>query len=188
MSDSQETIKQMIKMIEQEAKDKADMIREDAKHRSQIERNRIYKEEREKLIREFAKRKEEDANTAKTDRSKQINENRLMVQEGRMKLMHKLQDEVMEALKHELKDKTKYSRLMKDLIVQVVSLLTQGLIRLMEDEVKVRCRAEDISVVKGIASDAAKEYSKFIKQETGTERTVKIEVVEAHPLEKKDTE
>lgn len=126
MSDSQETIKQMIKMIEQEAKDKADMIKEDAKHRSQIERNRIYKEEREKLIREFAKRKEEDANTAKTDRSKQINENRLMVQEGRMKLMHRLQDEVLEALKKELKDKSKLTALLKDLIVQVVWLVNPG--------------------------------------------------------------
>lgn len=58
----------------------------------------------------------------------------------------------------------------------------------MEDEVKLRCRAEDVSIVKGVISDAAKEYSKFIKQETGAERTVKIEVVEAHPLEKKDTE
>ena len=56
----------MIKMIEQEAKERADMIREDAKHRLQIEKNRIYKEEREKLIKEFKKREEEDTVTKRT--------------------------------------------------------------------------------------------------------------------------
>lgn len=61
MTDSQDTIKQMIKMIKQEASDKAEMIREDAKHRLQIEKNRIYKEERDKLIKEYKKKEEEDA-------------------------------------------------------------------------------------------------------------------------------
>lgn len=50
----------MIKMIEQEAKEKASQIEEDAKHRLQIEKNRIYKEDREKLIKEFQKREEND--------------------------------------------------------------------------------------------------------------------------------
>ena len=50
----------MIKMIEQEAKEKAESIREEAKHRLQIEKNKIYKEERDKLIKEYKKREEED--------------------------------------------------------------------------------------------------------------------------------
>jgi hypothetical protein len=60
MTDSQETIRQMIKMIDQEAKEKANQIAEEAKHRLQIEKNRIYKEDREKLIKEFQKREEND--------------------------------------------------------------------------------------------------------------------------------
>jgi vacuolar-type H+-ATPase subunit E/Vma4 len=66
MSDSQDTIRQMIKMIEQEAKEKATAITEDAKHRLQIEKNRIYKEEREKLIKEYEKKVENDAVTKRT--------------------------------------------------------------------------------------------------------------------------
>lgn len=50
MADSSETINQMIKLIKQEAKEKAEAIEEDGKHRMQIEKNKIYKEEREKLI------------------------------------------------------------------------------------------------------------------------------------------
>ncbi len=60
MTDSQDTIRQMIKMIEQEAKEKAESIKEEAKHRLQIEKNKIYKEERDKLIKEYKKREEED--------------------------------------------------------------------------------------------------------------------------------
>jgi BioD-like phosphotransacetylase family protein len=64
MADSAETINQMIRLIQQEAREKAEVINEDAKHRLQIEHNRIYKEEREKLIKEFRK-KEEDEVVAK---------------------------------------------------------------------------------------------------------------------------
>lgn len=56
----------MIKMIDQEAKEKANQIAEDAKHRLQIEKNRIYKEEREKLIKEFQKREDNDIVIKKT--------------------------------------------------------------------------------------------------------------------------
>lgn len=66
MTDSQDTIKQMIKMIEQEAKEKAETIKEDAKHRLQIDKNRIYKEEREKLMKEYEKKEEEDVILRKT--------------------------------------------------------------------------------------------------------------------------
>jgi vacuolar-type H+-ATPase subunit E/Vma4 len=66
MTDSQETIRQMIKMIEQEAKEKAQNISDDAKQRLQIEKQRVYKEEREKLIKEFKKKEENDAVQSKT--------------------------------------------------------------------------------------------------------------------------
>ena len=56
----------MIKMIEQEAKEKAQNISDDAKQRLQIEKQRVYKEEREKLIKEFKKKEENDAVQSKT--------------------------------------------------------------------------------------------------------------------------
>lgn len=51
--------------------------------------------------------------------SRMINENRLRLQEERMNLIEKLKDEVLVSLKEELKDKNKYKKLMKELIVQV---------------------------------------------------------------------
>jgi hypothetical protein len=53
--------------------------------------------------------------------------------------------------------------------------------------VKLRCRKEDTDVIKSVIADAQKEYSEFVKRETGQDMNVKIEVVETVPLEEKDT-
>lgn len=56
---------------------------------------------------------------AKSENSKSVNENRLVVQKGRLELMDTLKEEVLAHLKKELQDKTKYKKLIKELIVQV---------------------------------------------------------------------
>lgn len=58
----------------------------------------------------------------------------------------------------------------------------------MEEEVKLRCLPRDNEVVRSVLSEAEKEYSDFIKQETGMELKVKVELVDTVPLEKRDTE
>lgn len=58
----------------------------------------------------------------------------------------------------------------------------------MEDDIKLRCLPKDNDVVKSVLTEAAQEYSEFLKKETGMQKTVKIELVESVPLEKKDTE
>lgn len=56
-----------------------------------------------------------------SETSKTINQNRLKLQEERMNLIEKLKEEVLVGLKEELKDQKKYRKLIKELIVQVVS-------------------------------------------------------------------
>lgn len=58
----------------------------------------------------------------------------------------------------------------------------------MEDDIKLRCLPKDNEVIKSVLKDAAREYSEFLKKETGMEKTVTIELVESVPLEKRDTE
>lgn len=62
------------------------------------------------------------------------------------------------------------------------------MIRLLETEVKLRCKAEDVQMVKGLIPEVQKEYSEFMKKETGEDTKVTIEVVDHVPLEKADTE
>jgi vacuolar-type H+-ATPase subunit E/Vma4 len=49
----------------------------------------------------------------------------------------------------------------------------------MEDDIKLRCLPKDNEVVKSVISEAAQEYSDFLKKETGIQKTVKIELVES---------
>jgi vacuolar-type H+-ATPase subunit E/Vma4 len=94
MTDSSDTIKQMIKLIDQEAREKADSIVEDGRHRMQIEKNKIYKEEREKLIKLYKKKEDDEIVRAKTTKSRIINENRLKIQNNRNTYVEKLKAEI----------------------------------------------------------------------------------------------
>ena len=113
MTDSGETIKQMIKLIEQEAREKAQAIEEDGKHRMHIEKNKKIKEEREKVLKEFKKMEESEIVRAKTQKSRIINRNRLEVQTNRNELVKKLKLEIEESLKNKFKDKAVYKELLK---------------------------------------------------------------------------
>jgi len=56
----------------------------------------------------------------------------------------------------------------------VTKLIVQGLLMLLEDEVKVRCRESDDAVVSGCLSAAASEYAKVLKTEAGATKSVKL--------------
>lgn len=97
-----------------------------------------------------------------------------------MELINELKEEVMEALKKQLQDQQKFKALMKDLIVQ-------GLIRLMEPKVNLRCRTEDLKVVKSIIRDAEDEYCEFIKKELNETHECTVEICEDVPLTSSET-
>jgi hypothetical protein len=104
-----------------------------------------------------------------------------------MALIKKLEGEVLAHLKSELQSKDKFKKLIKELIVQVLAT-HQGLIRLMEEDVKLRCRTEDTDVVRSVLKEAAGEYADFLKKETGLDKRVTLELVEKVPLDRHETE
>ncbi len=55
-------------------------------------------------------------------------------------------------------NKDEYKTLLKDVILQ-------GLIKLMEAEVCLKCRKSDEELVKSVMNDAAKEYKALMKKE-----------------------
>jgi hypothetical protein len=57
----------------------------------------------------------------------------------------------------------------------------------MEPEIKMRCLPEDNDLVESVLSEAEKEYSEFMKQDTGVDRKVKIELVKTVPLTDAET-
>merc|ERR1712232_672659 len=57
----------------------------------------------------------------------------------------------------------------------VTKLITQGLLMFLENEVSIRCRQSDVSLVQSCLKDA-REYAKVIKKETGVDKSVNISV------------
>jgi ATP synthase (E/31 kDa) subunit len=66
-------------------------------------------------------------------------------------------------------------------------MIVQGLLRLMEKNIKLRCREEDNDVVDSILEDAISEYQTFIKEKTGKDYKCEITVVKSVPLKDSDT-
>merc|ERR1719189_1788500 len=58
----------------------------------------------------------------------------------------------------------------------ITNLITQGLLMLLEKDVKVRCRKEDVAKVQAALKGAEAAYSKVIKAETGKDLTVNLSV------------
>ena len=69
-----------------------------------------------------------------------------------------------------------YKKILLDLIVQ-------GALMLLESEVGILCRKEDVSIVKSVLDEAQKKYSSEIKTRTGgVVKTVKFFIEESRPL------
>jgi len=67
------------------------------------------------------------------------------------------------------KDQTKYQQIIADLIVQ-------GLLRLLEPVITIRCREMDKSLVEAACPIAAKKYTEILNKECGVTKTVKLTV------------
>merc|ERR1712023_335912 len=56
----------------------------------------------------------------------------------------------------------------------LTKLIVQGMLMLLESEVSIRCREKDVPLVTACLAQAADEYSKVIKAETGAAKTCKL--------------
>jgi len=68
-----------------------------------------------------------------------------------------------------LSEKAEY----KDLLVK---LIAQGLLKLQEKKVKIKCREQDLKIVESIKGQAIKEYQDFMKKECNVTPKCEIEV------------
>ena len=91
----------------------------------------------------------------------------------RHELMKKLVDEALERLQTEIAqpDNPRYVQVIKDLIVQ-------GCIKFMEDKVQVKVREADLDMVQGMLEDCQTAYSDVMREQTGEEYSIEIELVE----------
>ena len=177
--EAERRITQMIQLIKQEAEEKAKMILEEASQKMEKEKNKVYNLEREKLLAEFEKSYENYKTTMKLENSRKVNACRLDIQTHRNNLLENLKKDLDQKLRVVIKDKKKYTELLKKLVLQ-------GLIRLLEQKVTIKCRKEDVELIKGLLDEVKENYIKFMKDNVNKDVNVEIEITDKLYLKDED--
>jgi len=152
-------IQQMIAFIKQEAKEKAEEIRQKTKEDFTIEKNSYQAKEKIFLQEEHEKRRKEKLTQKKIYRSTKINEARFTVMTKRNELLNVLKRDIADGLKGVHKDPN-YGTFLKYIIVE-------SCLALMEDTIEIICRKEDLQIVKGQINACKEEYCRIIKRDCG---------------------
>eukprot|EP01090_Pellita_catalonica_P016068 TRINITY_DN450_c0_g1_i1.p1 TRINITY_DN450_c0_g1~~TRINITY_DN450_c0_g1_i1.p1 ORF type:complete len:237 (-),score=55.31 TRINITY_DN450_c0_g1_i1:80-790(-) len=159
--DEDEVKKQLQNMkafIIQEAKEKRDEIRQKAKQDFTVQKQEMFASAREKILVEYARKVKQMESNKKIKYSNMLNEQRLTVLKAREKVMDDLKDSARDELQ-KLSTSEDYSGLMH-------ALLMQGLMKLNETDVLVRCRDSDKKIVSALLSKVQAEYSLKVNENT----------------------
>lgn len=66
-------------------------------------------------------------------------------------------------------------------------MIVQGLLRLMEKNIKIRVREEDTALARSIIPEVVATYLQIIKERTGKDKKCEITLVDTVPLKDSDT-
>ncbi|XP_021927068.1 V-type proton ATPase subunit E isoform X1 [Zootermopsis nevadensis] len=164
-ADVQKQIKHMMAFIEQEANEKAEEIDAKAEEEFNIEKGRLVQQQRLKIM-EYYERKEKQVELQKKiiQSSNMLNQARLKALKVREDHVRNVLEEARRRLGEVTRNPSKYTEILKLLILQ-------GLLQLLEANVTLRVREVDQSIVEGLLQVVAKEY----KDNTGKDVTVKMD-------------
>ncbi|KAK7264267.1 hypothetical protein RJT34_31873 [Clitoria ternatea] len=155
-ADVSRQIQQMIKFIRQEAEEKANEISVAAEEEFNIEKLELLEAEKRKIRQEYERKTKQVDVRRKIEYSMQLNASRIKVLQAQDEAVNSMKDDAKKALLRLSNDKKAYRKLVKDMIIQ-------GLIRLKEPSVIIRCREGDLMLVESLLEEAKKEYSEKAK-------------------------
>jgi len=150
-------LEHMVKFIWREADEKADEIREKAKEEFAIEKDRIVREEKERLRKEYEKKERKVQYQKRIEYSKDLNEHRLKVLKARDEAIESIKSAAQKRLQQISQNPAQYQQILRDLIVQ-------GLLKLQEPKVSIICRKEDASLAKKVLSEASAIYQSKVNK------------------------
>lgn len=163
--DVQKQIKHMMAFIEQEANEKAEEIDAKAEEEFNIEKGRLVQQQRVKIM-EYYERKEKQVELQKKiQNSNLLNQARLRVLKAREDHLKTLIEEANKQCGRITADKRKYKKLL-------VGLIAQGLYQLLENEVTIKCRQQDLDLVREAWPEAVEMY----RNGTKGKKDVKINI------------
>jgi len=149
----QKQLGQMVAFIKSEAEEKANEIMSKAQEEFSIEKARIVQAEKRKIMQDFEKKEKQVEIQKKIAASNELNQSRLKILKSRDDCVQGVISEAHARLRTLTQNPEQYKKLLKDLIVQ-------GLLKLSEADVQVRCRRSDQGLVKDVLNDANTDYHK----------------------------
>ncbi|XP_067855727.1 V-type proton ATPase subunit E 1 [Heptranchias perlo] len=157
-ADVQKQIKHMMAFIEQEANEKAEEIDAKAEEEFNIEKGRLVQTQRLKIMEYYEKKEKQIEQQKKIQMSNLLNQARLKVLKARDDLISDLLNEARQRLGKVAKDPARYQILLDGLILQ-------GFYQLLEPMVIIRCRKQDITVVKASINKNIPIYNNSINKD-----------------------
>ena len=167
----QERIKNLEKMIRMETEENCRMMMDEVKAKALKDKNKLFGYEMEQLNSEFGEKMSQDEINKKLEKSRKNNEIKLEMQKFRNELLDRLKLEVETKIRSVVKDPIKYKDFLK-------SLILEGLVRLLETNVKIRATKNDLPLVKQVLEDVKKDYAEFMKINAEKEVEIQIGVFE----------
>eukprot|EP00357_Protocruzia_adherens_P014092 CAMPEP_0115009768 /NCGR_PEP_ID=MMETSP0216-20121206/22857_1 /TAXON_ID=223996 /ORGANISM="Protocruzia adherens, Strain Boccale" /LENGTH=232 /DNA_ID=CAMNT_0002377735 /DNA_START=42 /DNA_END=740 /DNA_ORIENTATION=- len=153
--------RKMMFFLKQEAREKSFEIYVKTEQEFNIEKHRLLCQHEQNLCGEFNKKKKQVETRKKIEKSTAINQNRLKKIEAKNDGIIKIKDETLEGLKNMPKtDAKRYKKTIEDLLVE-------GMIKMTENVLLIRCRTDEKDLIKSVFKAAEKRYSEIMKKETG---------------------
>lgn len=150
-ADVQKQIKHMMAFIEQEANEKAEEIDAKAEEEFNIEKGRLVQQQRLKIMEYYEKKEKQVELQKKIQSSNMLNQARLKVLKVREDHVGGVLEECRRRLGEVTRDPSRYGEILS-------SLITQGLLQLMEANVTVRGRQVDGQLIQNILPSAVEAY------------------------------
>ncbi|XP_076324837.1 V-type proton ATPase subunit Vha26 isoform X2 [Tachypleus tridentatus] len=152
-ADVKKQIKHMMAFIEQEANEKAEEIDAKAEEEFNIEKGRLVQEQRVKIMEYYEKKEKQVELQKKIQSSNMLNQARLKVLKAREDHIKTVLDEARKCLGELTRNQNQYKEIIRKLIIQ-------ALFQMLEREVGIRCRQQDIKLVQSSVVAAVEEYRK----------------------------
>jgi len=162
-------VQSMLRQIQTEGQKKVDEIREKSKNEFDEEKKKLVEEQKNIISKSHKNRMDKITRDTAIQKSMAINKQRLEKIKARQGMIAKLSENVREKLAKDLKDEGQSKPF-------VTKLITQGLLMLLETNVTVKCRKQDLNMVSSIVNKATEEYTAVIKEQTGASKQCKVDV------------
>ncbi|KAI5369707.1 Putative V-type ATPase subunit E [Septoria linicola] len=162
MSDDQVSneLRKMTAFIRQEALEKAREIHLKADEEFSIEKSKLVRSETSRIDSDYEKKFTQAGMSQQITKSTLANKTRLRILSARQELLDQLFEDANKKLSETAsKDKSKYEKVLKDLILEGLYALVN------EKKVVLRCRKKDDDVVKKAADKAKEEFKKSMKND-----------------------